>query len=140
MIIYFVYLLVCFLCFVSIMLAAAVFQSEWKLEFKYESRRLWMILKTLTDGQATDDFERELSCCGFNNALDYCDRKSKSLENTGSGYGRQSKIGDRTLRPGQYFSIFKMPSRETIPSPGMVCRYIRAYIPTYTIECELIFT
>ena len=74
------------------MLAAAVFQSEWKLEFKYESRRLWMILKTLTDGQATDDFERELSCCGFNNALDYCDRKSKSLENTGSGYGRQSKI------------------------------------------------
>ena len=74
------------------MLAAAVFQSEWKLEFKYESRRLWMILKTLTDGQATDDFERELSCCGFNNALDYCDRKSKSLENTGLGYGRQSKI------------------------------------------------
>ena len=53
-----------------------------------------------------------------------------------------------TLRPGQYFSIFKMPdgrtprgspSRETIPSPSMVCRYIRAYIPTYTIECELIF-
>ena len=37
-----------------------------------------MVMKTLTDGQATDDFERELSCCGFNNALDYCDRKSKS--------------------------------------------------------------
>ena len=79
MIIYFVYLLLCFLCFVSIMLAAAIFQSEWKLKFKQESRRLWMILKTLTDGQATDDFERELSCCGFNNALDYCDRKSKRL-------------------------------------------------------------
>ena len=43
-----------------------------------------MLLKTLTDGQATDDFERELSCCGFNNALDYCDRKLKSLKSNGS--------------------------------------------------------
>ena len=66
------------------MLAAAIFQSEWKLKFKQESRRLWMLLKTLTDGQATDDFERELSCCGFNNALDYCDRKLKSLKSNGS--------------------------------------------------------
>ena len=56
--------------------------------------------------------------------------------------------GGRPLRPGQYFSIFKMldgrtprgsPSRETIFYPSIVCRYIRAYIPTYTIECELIF-
>ena len=38
-----------------------------------------MIMKTLTDGQATKDLERELSCCGFNNALDYCDRKFRSL-------------------------------------------------------------
>ena len=77
MIIYFLYLLLCFVCFVAMMLAAAIFQSEWKLKFKQESRRLWMVLKTLTDGQATDEFERELSCCGYNNALDYCDRKSK---------------------------------------------------------------
>ena len=77
MIIYFLYLLLCFVCFVAMMLAAAIFQDEWKLKFKQESRRLWMVLKTLTDGQATDDFERELSCCGYNNALDYCDRKSK---------------------------------------------------------------
>ena len=59
------------------MLAAAIFQSEWKLKFKQESRRLWMVLKTLTDGQATNDVERELSCCGYNNALDYCDCKYK---------------------------------------------------------------
>ena len=50
---------------------------------------------------------------------------------------------DRTLRPGQYLSIFKMPngrtprgspSRETSRSPNIVCWYIRVYIPTYTIE------
>ena len=32
------------------------------------------------------------------------------------------------------------PSRETIRSPSIVCWYIRAYIPTYTIEREPIFT
>ena len=45
--------------------------------------------------------------------------------------------GGRPLRPGQYFSIFKMldgrtprgsPSRETIFYPSIVYRYIRAYI------------
>ena len=61
------------------MLAAAIFQSEWKFKFKQESRRLWMVLKTLTDGQATEDVERELSCCGYNNALDYCDCKLNQL-------------------------------------------------------------
>ena len=78
MVIYFLFLLLSFICFVCIMYAAAKFKSEWKFKFKQESRRFWMVMKTLTDGQATDDFEREQSCCGFNNALDYCDRKSKS--------------------------------------------------------------
>ena len=61
------------------MLAAAIFQSEWKFKFKQESRRLWMVLKPLTEGQATEDVERELSCCGYNNALDYCDCKLNQL-------------------------------------------------------------
>ena len=37
-------------------------------------------------------------------------------------------------------SMMDCPSRETIRSPSIVCRYIRAYIPTYTIERERIFT
>ena len=51
-----------------------------------------------------------------------------------------------TLRPGHFFFSFKMrtprgsPSRETIRSPSIVCWYIRAYIPTCTIEHEPIFT
>ena len=80
MIIYAIYLLLCFIGFVSIILSAAINHNEWKLKLMHESRRLWMIMKTLTDGQATKDLERELSCCGFNNALDYCDRKFRSLQ------------------------------------------------------------
>ena len=80
MIIYFIYLLLCFIGFVSIILYVAINYGELKLKLKHESRRIWMIMKTLTDGQATKDLERELSCCGFNNALDYCDRKFTSLQ------------------------------------------------------------
>ena len=80
MIIYAIYLLLCFIGFVSIILSAAINHTEWRLKLKDDSRRFWMIMKTLTDGQATKDLERELSCCGFNNALDYCDRKFRSLQ------------------------------------------------------------
>ena len=83
MIIYFLYLLLCFIGFLSIMLYAAFNQTELRLSFeqntKAEARRLWMIMKVLTDGQATKDLERELSCCGYFNALDYCDRKFRGL-------------------------------------------------------------
>ena len=78
--IYCIYLCLCFIGAVSIIFFAAINHSELKLTLKHESRRIWMILKTLTDGQATKDLERELSCCGFNNALDYCDRKFTSLQ------------------------------------------------------------
>ena len=80
MIIYFIYLLLCFIGFVSIILYVAINYGELKLKLKHESRRIWMIMKTLTDGQATKDLERELSCCGFNNALDYCDRKLQAYK------------------------------------------------------------
>ena len=83
MIIYFLYLLLCFIGFLSIMLYAAFNQTKLRLSFeqntKAEARRLWMIMKVLTDGQATKDLERELSCCGYFNALDYCDRKFRGL-------------------------------------------------------------
>ena len=60
----------------------------------------------------------------------------------------QSVVEQGTLRPGHFFLVFKMPdgraprgrpSRGSIPSPSIVCRYIRAYVPTYTIDRELTF-
>ena len=54
------------------------FMSEWKLEFKEQSRRYWKAVKII-DPETVTQMETELSCCGYSNALDYC-----TEENTAS--------------------------------------------------------
>ena len=50
-----------------------IYRNEWKSKFKKESRRLWNILDRVTNSAYTKSIEQEHSCCGFNNALDYCE-------------------------------------------------------------------